>query len=88
MISAHCHYLELRPYKALHTHSYFIIYKKCFGTLTCCGWAERVHPYTLAHGMVLVCFSTIGVGLGLNDVVRLWLRLQTPIERIPHHKKV
>ena len=69
-----------------------------------------LHPYTLAHDMVLGCFWKIAaytvtlvqvgvdvtlvqvgvdfkkiyVGTGPNDVVRSWLRLQTPVDCIPH----
>jgi hypothetical protein len=43
-----------------------------------------VHPYTVTLVQVGVDFRKIGVWLSLSDVVRSWLRLQTPVDCIPH----
>ena len=62
------------------------MYKQCFSTLICCDceWAY-VSTLTLLH----LCWSgvnfrKIGVGLSPSDVVMSWLRLQTPVDCIPH----
>ena len=67
----------------LQSHLEFIphpchMYKKCFSTLICCGWA-----YGSALTLLCLCrsgveFRKIGVGQSLSDVVISWLRLQTP----------
>jgi hypothetical protein len=43
-----------------------------------------VHPYAVIHVQVVVNFGENGVWLSLCDVVVSWLRLQTPIDCIPH----
>jgi hypothetical protein len=44
-----------------------------------------VHPYAIIHVQVRVNFRKTGVlWPSLYDVVVPWLRLQTPIECIPH----
>ena len=43
-----------------------------------------VHPYAVLHVQVGVDFRKNGVWLSLYDVVRSWLRLQTPKDYIPH----
>jgi len=43
-----------------------------------------VHPYAVIHVQVGVNSRENGVWLSLYDVVVSWLRLQTPIECIPH----
>jgi hypothetical protein len=60
-------------------HPYHM-YTKCFSTLICCGWAYGC-PLTL---LSLCNFRKIGVGLSPCDVVMSWLRLQTPVDCIPH----
>ena len=65
-------------------HPYHM-YTKCFSTLVCCGWA---YGYTLT--LLRLCRSgfdflkKIGVGQSPSDVVMSWLRLQTPLDCIPH----
>jgi len=64
-------------------HPYHV-YKQCFSTLICCEWAYG-STLTLLH----LCWSgvnfrKIGVGLSPSVVVMSWLRLQTPIDCIPH----
>jgi len=43
-----------------------------------------MHPYAVLHMQVGVSFMENGVWLSLYDVVVSWLRLQTPIDCIPH----
>ncbi len=43
-----------------------------------------VHPYTVMPLQVGVNVTKIGVGLSPSDVVMSWLRLQTPVDCIPH----
>jgi hypothetical protein len=43
-----------------------------------------VHPYAVIHVQVGVNFRENGVWTSLYDVVVSWLRLQTPIDCIPH----
>jgi hypothetical protein len=43
-----------------------------------------VHPYAVIHVQVGVSFRKNGVLPSLYDVVVSWLRLQTPIDCIPH----
>ncbi len=43
-----------------------------------------VHPYAVIHVQVGVNFRKTGAWPSLNDVVVSWLRLQTPIDCIPH----
>jgi len=43
-----------------------------------------VHTYAVLYVQVGVDFRENGVWLSLYDVVRSWLRLQTPIDCIPH----
>ena len=43
-----------------------------------------VHPYTVKPLQVGVDFGKIGVGLSPSDVAMSWLRLQTPVDCIPH----
>ncbi len=64
-------------------HPYHI-YTKCFSILIDCGWA---HGYTLT--LLRLCrwgwiFGKLGTWLSPSDVVRSWLRLQSPIDCIPH----
>ena len=63
------------------------IYKKCFSTLRCCGcgWAYGYTLMPLTHcagrgGL----FRKMGEWPSLYDVAVSWLRLQTPIDCIPH----
>jgi len=63
------------------------MYKKCFSTLRCCGWA---------YGCIIIVVIRVQVGVNfrgnvvwlspssLYDVVVSWLRLKTPIDCIPH----
>ena len=60
------------------------MYRQCFSTLICCGWA-----YGSALTLLCLCrsgveFTKIGVLQSLSDVVMSWLRLQTHLEYIPH----
>ena len=43
-----------------------------------------VHPYAVLHVQGGVSFRGKGVWPSLHDVVVSWLRLQTPIDCIPH----
>ena len=43
-----------------------------------------VHPYAVLHVQVGVTFWKIGEWPSLYDVAVSWLRLQTPIDCIPH----
>ncbi len=43
-----------------------------------------VHPYVVIRVKVGVSFRKIGVWPSLYDVAVSWLRLQTPIDCIPH----
>ncbi len=54
---------------------------KCFSTLRCCGWS---HTYAVLHVQVRVNFRGKGVWPSLYDVAVSWLRLQIPIDCIPH----
>ncbi len=61
------------------------MYTHCLSTLRCCGWAY--HGYTLMPEYIVqvgVNFRKNGVWPSLYDVLRSWLRLQTPIDCIPH----
>ena len=60
-------------------HPYHM-YTRFFIALICCGWAYGC-TLTLLH---LCNFRKIGVGLSLCDVAMSWLRLQTPVDCIPH----
>jgi hypothetical protein len=61
-------------------------YSKCFSTLICCGWAYGC-TLMLIHlwrwGWIL---EKLGIWLSPGDVVRSWLRLQSPVDCIsyPH----
>jgi hypothetical protein len=64
-------------------HPYWM-YTKCFSTLRCCGWAYGciLMPYYMCRwggG-----FRENGVWPSLYDVGVSWLRLETPIDCIPH----
>ena len=60
------------------------MYVKCFSLFLSCRWANG-STLTLLHWcQVGVDFKEFGVWLSLSDVVRLLLRLQTPIDCIPH----
>ena len=64
-------------------HPYHI-YTKCFSTLICCGWAYGSTLTLLRMCRSGVDFWKIGVWLSPSDVVMSWLRLQTPVDCIPH----
>ncbi len=64
-------------------HPYHM-YTKCFYFLICCGWAYECTLTLLCLCMSGVDFRKIGVGLSLSDIVMSWLRLQTPVNCIPH----
>jgi hypothetical protein len=59
------------------------IYRKCFSTLICHGWADGCALTLLRLCRVGVDFRKIGIGLSPNDVVMSWLRHQTTVESIP-----
>ncbi len=56
----------------------------CFSTLRCYVWAYGCILIAVLHVQVGVNFRKNGVWPSLYDVVRSWLRLQTPIDCIPH----
>jgi hypothetical protein len=60
------------------------MYTKYFSTLICCGWAYGCTLTPLCLCRSEVDFRIIGVGLSPSDVVVSWLRLQTPVDCIPH----
>ena len=64
-------------------HPYWM-YTKCFSTLRCCGWAYGCIIIAVIHVQVGVDFRENGVWPSLYDVAVSWLRLQTPIDCIPH----
>ena len=64
-------------------HPYHI-YTKCFSTLIYCGWAYGPTLTLLRLCRSGVDFRIIGVGPSPSDVVMSWLRLQTPMDCIPH----
>ena len=65
-------------------HPYWM-YTKCLSTLRYCGWAYGCTlTYAVLHVQVGVNFRKNGVWPSLYNVVRSWLRLQTPIDCIPH----
>ena len=60
------------------------IYTKCFSTLIYCGWA-----YGSTLTLLRLCrwgwiFTKLGTWLSPSDVVRSWLRLQSPVDCISH----
>ena len=66
-------------------HSTSILYiTKCFSTLICCVWAYGCTLTLLRLCRLGVDFRKLGVGLSPSDVVMSWLRLQTPVDCIPH----
>ena len=60
------------------------MYTKCFSTLICCEWAYGCSLTLLRLCRLGVDFRKIGLELSLSDVVMSWLRLQTPVDCIPH----
>jgi hypothetical protein len=63
------------------------MYIKSFSTLRCCGWAYRCIIIAVIRVQVGVNFRGNVVWLSpssLYDVAVSWLRLQTPIDCIPH----
>jgi hypothetical protein len=64
-------------------HPYYM-YTKCFSTLICCGWAYGCTLTLLSLCRLGVGFRKTGIGLSPSDVAMSWLRLQTPLDRIPH----
>jgi hypothetical protein len=72
------------PLTASHIH---IGYTKCLSTLRCWGsWAYwyTLKSYYICSMQVGVNFRENGVWPSLYDVLVSWLRLQTPIDCIPH----
>jgi hypothetical protein len=64
-------------------HPYHV-YTKCFSTLICCGWA-----YGCTLTLLRMCrfgwiLGKLGAWLSPSDAVRSWLRLQSPVDCIPH----
>ena len=64
-------------------HPYHM-YTKCFSTLICCGWA-----YGCTLTLLRMCrfgwiLGKLGAWLSPSDAVRSWLRLQSPVDCIPH----
>ena len=65
-------------------HPYWM-YTKCLSTLRCCGWAYGYTLIDVLHVQVGVNFRKNGEWPSLYDVaVSPWLRLQNPIDCIPH----
>jgi hypothetical protein len=64
-------------------HPYWM-YKKCFITMRCCGWAYGCTLTLLRPYGWRVDFRKIGAWLSPSDVAVSWLRLQTPIDCFPH----
>ena len=64
-------------------HPYWM-YTKSVSTLRCCGWAYGCTLMPEYIVQVGVSFRKKGVWPSLYDVVVSWLRLQTPIDCIPH----
>ncbi len=63
----------------------YSMYAKCFSTLRCCGWAYGCtlmpYRYMCRWGGIL---GKKKVWPSLYDIAVSWLRLQTPIDCIPH----
>jgi hypothetical protein len=65
-------------------HPYHI-YTKCFSILICCEWScESTLTLLCLCRSGVASFWIIGVWLSSCDFVMSWLRLQTPVECIPH----
>ncbi len=68
-------------------HPYYInvyIYTVCFSTLICFGWTcgcTLILIYLWRWGWI---FGKLGVWLSSSDAVKSWLRLQSPLDCIPH----
>ncbi len=75
----------LRPQNPMNCipHPYHI-YTRCFSTLICCEWAYGSTLTLLCLCMGRGGFLEIWVGLSPSDVAMSWLRLQTPVDCIPH----
>jgi hypothetical protein len=76
-------WLRLRSPVDCIPHPYHIN-TKCFSTLIYCRWA---HGCTLT--LLRLCrwgwiFGKLGTYLSPSDVIRSWLRLQSPVDCIPH----
>ncbi len=64
-------------------HPYHM-YIKCFSTLICCWWA---YGCTLTLLRLCRCWGWVFDNRGMaepSDVIMPWLRLQTPVDCIPH----
>ena len=70
---------------SLHPTSIYHIYTMCFSTLICCGWTCRctLTLIFLWRWWVWI-FGKLGVLLSVSHVVKSWLRLQSPVDYIPH----
>jgi len=68
-------------------HPYWM-YTKYFSTLRCCGWAYECIIIAVLHMQVGGGFRGNAVLPSLYDVAVSWLRLQTPIDCIPHPYKL
>jgi len=60
------------------------MYTTCFSNLRCCGWSYGCTFIAVIHVQVGVDFRGNGVWPSLYYVAVSWLRLQTPIDCIPH----
>ena len=76
--------VEASKPRRLHSTIILCIYIKCFSTLIYCGW-------TCGWTLILIhqwrwwwIFGKLGAWLSPSDVVKSWLRLQSPIDCIPH----
>jgi hypothetical protein len=64
-------------------HPYHV-YTKCFSTLICCGWAYGCNLTLLRMCRFGWILGKLGAWLSPSDAVRSWLRLQSPVDCIPH----
>ena len=76
-------WLRLQSPKVCIPHSYHI-YTMCFSTLICCGWTCGCTLTLIRLWRWGWIFGKLGVLLSVSHVVKLWLRLQSPIDCIPH----
>ena len=76
-------WLRLQSPKVCIPHSYHI-YTMCFSTLICCGWTCGCTLTLIRLWRWGWIFGKLGVLLSVSHVVKLWLRLQTPVGCIPH----
>ena len=78
-------WFRLQTPKDCIPHPYWM-YTKCLSTLRCCGWefGYALMPYYMCRWGWILGKMGNGVWLSLYDVAVSWVRLQTPIDCIPH----